>query len=543
MKRSTVLILAALSAVGLVFVPSLIPTGPTSSLDASSLLQSGQLFVAAGVIFLGGLLTSLTPCVYPLIPITVGVFGARQAESKARALILTSSYVIGMGLVFSALGVFAALSGRAFGSVLGNTWVIVGLAVFMAVLASSMFGAFELALPSGLATKLNGVGGGGIIGALLMGSVAGFLAAPCTGPVLTGVLTWVSQTRDPVIGGGLLFIYALGIGVPFFLIGVFTMRLPKSGVWMEWVKSVFGIALLAMAVSYLRDAFPSLRDVVVSLASALGRTGAITIGAAFAFVGVLIGAIHLSFKEGKQWLPKGLGVAAVLVAFLVRMAAPTGTSPAITPELTEVQRAQIELLDRELAQQVAAQELARSRISALEGTTDPVKTIELEQARRDLAQADSFRAIAEKKKRELGFEAKPHGEFTWAMTFKADEAKSATPFDEALAKAKADCKPVMIDFFADWCAACKELDQHTYVAPQVVAEAQRFVNIKVDGTQDHEVLDALYARFGVQGLPTVAFVSPTGDVLTSPRVTGFLPPDKFLPEMQKVALATCSRTP
>lgn len=469
MKRTTVLALASLSAMGLVFIPSLIPTGPTSSLDATALLASGQLFVAAGVIFLGGFLTSLTPCVYPLIPITVGVFGARQAASKGRALVLTTSYVVGMGLVFSALGVFAALSGRAFGSVLGNTWVIVGLAVFMAVLASSMFGAFELALPSSLATRLNGVGGGGIIGALLMGSVAGFLAAPCTGPVLTGVLAWVSQTRDPVLGGGLLFIYALGIGVPFFLIGVFTMRLPKSGVWMEWVKSVFGIALLAMAVSYLRDAFPALRDAMAAATGSLGRTGAVTFGAALAFVGVLIGAIHLSFKEGQQWLPKGLGVAAVLVAFLVRMGAPAATLPT-TP-----------------------------------GTPAT------------------------------------GGEFVWAITFKADEAKSPVPFDEVLAKAKADCKPVMIDFFADWCAACKELDQYTYVAPEIVAESHRFVTVKVDGTADHEVLDGLYARFGVQGLPTVAFVDPMGEVLKSPRVAGFLPPEKFLGEMQKISVASCSR--
>ena len=133
MKRSTVLVLASLSAIGLVFIPAVIPAGPTSSLDASSLLASGRLFVAAGVIFLGGFLTSLTPCVYPLIPITVGVFGARQAESKGRAVVLTTSYVFGMGIVFSALGIFAAFSGRAFGSVLGNTWVLAGLAVFMAL--------------------------------------------------------------------------------------------------------------------------------------------------------------------------------------------------------------------------------------------------------------------------------------------------------------------------------------------------------------------------------------------------------------------------
>lgn len=474
MKPSTVLTLATLAAVGLVFVPSLIPTGPTSALDASSLLNSGRLFVAGGVIFLGGFLTSLTPCVYPLIPITVGVFGARQAESKGRALILTTSYVVGMGVVFSALGVFAALSGRAFGSVLGNSWVVLGLAVFMVVLATSMFGAFEMALPSGLATRLNGVGGGGVLGALLMGSVAGFLAAPCTGPVLTGVLTWVSQTRDPILGAGLLFIYALGIGVPFFLIGVFTVQMPKSGVWMEWVKSIFGIALLGLALSYLRDGFPAFGGVITSAAETLGRIGAVTLSAVLAFVGVVAGAIHLSFKEGKQWLPKGAGVSMVLVGFVIRMAAP---------------------------------------IPVEKPVTDPSNP------------------------------NTAHGEFVWAIEFKVDEkSTTAAPFDAVLEKAKADCKPVMIDFFADWCAACKELDTHTYTQPVVVAEAERFVKVKVDGTEDHEVLDALYKRFGVQGLPTVAFVDPMGKVLESPKVTGFMKADEFVTELKKVQMATCSRT-
>lgn len=470
MKRSTLLILSVLAALGLVFVPSLIPTGPTSSLDAASFLASGRLAVAAGVIFLGGFLTSLTPCVYPLIPITVGVFGARQADSRARALVLTTAYVVGMGVVFSALGVFAALSGKAFGSALGNTWVVLGLAVFMVVLATSMFGAFELAVPASLATKLGTVGGGGLVGAFLMGSVAGFLAAPCTGPVLTGVLTWVSQTRDPVLGGLLLFVYAMGIGVPFFLIGVFTVRMPKSGVWMEWVKSVFGVALLALAVAYLRDGFSGFGTLVTEAAATLGRVGAVALAGALGFIGVALGAIHLSFKEGRQWLPKGAGVAALLVAFLVRMAAPVeGAGPGGSPG--------------------------------------------------------------------------GHGDFAWALTFKADQAKSAEPFEAVLAQAKHSCKPVMIDFFADWCAACKELDQHTYVAKDVVSEAGRFVSVKVDGTEDHAVLDGLYERFGVQGLPTVAFVAPNGEVLTSPRVTGFLPPEKFLAEMQKVPSDCKSATP
>lgn len=454
MKRTWIFGLAALTALGFAIVPSILPSGPTAALDASGLLESGQMWVAAGTIFVGGLLTALTPCVYPLIPITVGVFGARKADSRGRAFVLTTAYVVGMGAVFSALGVFAALSGKAFGSMLGNRYIVVGLAVFLVVLATSMFGAFELALPPSLATRLNNVGGGGLVGALLMGSVAGFLAAPCTGPVLTGVLAWVSRTQDPVVGGALLFIYALGIGVPFFLIGVFTVQLPRGGVWMEWVKSVFGVALLALAAAYLRDAFAPFGAVVASAAGALGKNGAIALAAGLGFVGVLAGAIHLSFHEKRHWVPKAAGVAVLLVAFLIRMAAPA-----------------------------------------------------------------------------------PAGDFRWNLTFDAHKVNSAEPFEAALAQAKHDCKPVMIDFFADWCAACKELDQYTYTDSAVTAEADRFVRIKVDGTEDHDVLEDLYERFGIQGLPTVAFVGATGQVLSDPRVTGFLPAEKFIKELRKVSPA------
>ena len=154
--------MAALFALGLAVLPEILPAGgPASGLDAAGFLESGRMFIAVPAIFLGGLLTSLTPCVYPLIPITVGVFGARKADSRAKATVLTSLYVIGMGLVFATLGVIAALSGKAFGSALGNPWVVSGLAVFLLVLASSMFGAFEMALPTGLATRLNTVGGDG----------------------------------------------------------------------------------------------------------------------------------------------------------------------------------------------------------------------------------------------------------------------------------------------------------------------------------------------------------------------------------------------
>jgi thioredoxin:protein disulfide reductase len=466
MQRLTFGLIAAL---GLVLFPSILPAGPSAGIDASAFLDSGRLFLAAGVIFLGGLLTSLTPCVYPLIPITVGVFGARQAESKGRAFLLTAAYVVGMGIVFSSLGVFAALSGKAFGSLLGNKFVVVGLALFLSALAASMFGAFELALPSSLATKMNGVGGAGVLGALLMGSVAGFLAAPCTGPVLTGVLTWVATTRDPIVGGLLLFVYALGIGVPFFLIGVFTLRLPKGGAWMETVKSVFGIGILALALTYLRDAFPIIGRSIVAAASAMGSSPALMLSGVMAFIGVMLGAVHLSFKETLQWLPKGAGVALMLGAFLLRMeavhVAPTGVA-----------------LGVDLAQ--------------------PSKAI-------------------------------PSTGFNWAVRVNGEKPRAGLM--AALERAKADCKPVLIDFFADWCAACKELDALTYVQPEVVKESERFVTVKVDGTAGDDELDEVYAQYGIKGLPTVAFFDAQGERLDNPRINGFLPADRFLTEMKKVS--------
>jgi thiol:disulfide interchange protein DsbD len=463
-------ILAAVCGIAVVLVPWLMPTGPNAGLDATRFLASGSLLVGAAVVFAGGLLTSMTPCVYPLIPITVSVFGARKAEGRGRALVLTSSYIVGMGVVFSALGVLAAKTGQAFGSLLGNPMVVTGLAVFMLVLASSMFGAFELALPSSMQQRLSSVGGAGLAGAFLMGSVSGFLAAPCTGPVLTGLLAFVAKTANTGLGAGLLFIYALGIGVPFFLIGVFTVRLPRGGVWMEWVKSILGIVLVALAISYLRDAFPWARDTVKVAAAQLGRLPGALIAGALMSAGVLLGAIHLSFKSGaREFAIKAVGVVIAVAAITVRVGA-MDTAPA----------------------------------GAL--------WVRLGWAEAPKAPGFAWHRVMPPKQ----------------TTFSTEE------FDQVLARARTEGKPVLIDFFADWCAACKELDRETYPSPEVIAEAERFLSIKIDATNSEDALDALMDRFGVQGLPTVAFVSSSGEILRDPRVTGFLEPRPFTEQLKKV---------
>jgi thiol:disulfide interchange protein DsbD len=251
-----------------------------------------------------GLLTALTPCVYPMIPITISIFGAKTGVSRGRALALATFYVAGIAFMFGALGTVFALLGKAFGTFLANPWVIVPLAVFFVLMGLSMFGAFELALPSGLQNRLARVGGRGFGGAFLMGLVGGIIAAPCTGPPLAGILAYVATTRDAVYGFALLATYAVGIGLPFWALAGFSMSLPRSGPWMESVKSVFGIALFTAALYYLKNVVPP-------LATITGRTPVFLVGAlAMVAIGVAAGAVHLTFHdELARRVRKGAGVA------------------------------------------------------------------------------------------------------------------------------------------------------------------------------------------------------------------------------------------
>jgi thiol:disulfide interchange protein DsbD len=292
--------------------------------------------------------------------------------------------------------------------------------------------------------------------------------------VLTGLLAFVAKTANTTLGATLLFIYALGIGVPFFLIGVFTVRLPRGGVWMEWVKSVLGIMLVALAFSYLKDAFPWARDTVKALGAEVGQVPGAVLAAVLVVVGVLVGAVHRSFKEGaRDFGFKALGVALVVGALVVRGGA----------------------LD------------AR-----------PVGELWVRMGLQERPVAPSWQ---------------------WHHVMPAKTATfDASQFEQVLAVAKKEGRPVLIDFFADWCAACKELDRLTYPSTEVISQAQdsRFLTIKIDATNSEDRLDALMEQLGVEGLPTVAFVNPDGTVLTKPRVTGFLEPVPFAAEMQKVVL-------
>jgi thiol:disulfide interchange protein DsbD len=258
-----------------------------------------------------GVLVDLTPCVYPLIPITVSVFGA-QGVSKGRALFLATSYVFGMATLYTSLGVVVALTaaGTGFGTWLGNPVVVLPLVAILLVLAASMFGAFDLQLPAALQTRLSQVGGTGPIGAFLMGLVSGFISAPCTGPVLLSLLGYIASSSESgggvIYGGSLLFTYALGMGSLFFAVAL-GASLFRPGIWMEHVKSVFGLALVVMAFYFLRPISAPLR--------ALGTASwGLWAGLALLGLGIGLGAVHRSFHgELRERVQKGLAVSLACV--------------------------------------------------------------------------------------------------------------------------------------------------------------------------------------------------------------------------------------
>lgn len=409
-RRPPATLIAFALILALILLGSGVAHAAPSELDA--LVSRGWIWAYLGV-FVAGVLTSLTPCVYPMIPIVVGIFGARdQATTRVRAFALASLYVLGMGVMYSALGVGVALAGKAFGAILANPWVVIPMVALYTALAASMFGAFELNLPAGLQAKLSGVGGRGGAGAFGMGLVGGLTAAPCTGPILAGILAFVATTRNVPVGFTLLFTFALGMGVLFFAIAVFAVSLPRSGRWMEGVKSVAGLALLVMGLYFLRPIVPALGRITSPrpwfLATALSLAGA----------GLILGAVHLSFHDRL--------VVRLRKAFAVALTV-AGLSLTINWLLTP---------------------------------------------RR-------------------------------ALVWQHDEVG-------ALAAARASQRPVLLDFGAEWCLPCKELEAKVFADPLVHAELKRFTTVKVDLTEASDASLDAKARWQAATLPTVIVLDGDG---------------------------------
>lgn len=284
-------------------------------------VSSGSFGFALALVFLAGVATSLTPCVYPMIAITVSVFGARQVANHWQGARLSTAFVLGIAALFTPLGLFASLTGGVFGDALANPIVLVCLAILFSVLAVSMLGGFSLDLPPSLRNRLAQVGGSGLKGSFALGVVSGLVAAPCTGPVLGFLLTWVATTGNVVFGALSLFVYSLGLGLLFWLVGTFSVALPKSGQWLDWIKSFFGIVMFTAAIYYVRDVIPGL--MLIPRKTNLFLFGSLGLMA----LGFVMGAIHLSyyhpspFVRLRKTLGIGLGVIGLsgVIGYLIAM--------------------------------------------------------------------------------------------------------------------------------------------------------------------------------------------------------------------------------
>jgi thiol:disulfide interchange protein DsbD len=306
----------ALSAAPKEAVGSTAAAGTTN--DFGALLERRGLFGALLVVFGWGLLLNLTPCVYPVIPLTVGFFGGQAAGQSRRVFGLAAVYVLGMATTYSALGVAAALSGKLFGAALQSPWVLVGVAAVLTALALSMFGLYDIRMPSSWMQKAGARAGGA--GAYAMGLLVGVVAAPCIGPVVLALLAFVAARQDAAFGFLVFFVLSLGLGLPYLFLAAFSgslSRLPRAGMWMEGVKKIFGWVLLAMAAFFLRTVVPAplsswLLPAVLAigaLAVAFGKGSGLprAVGGTAA-VAMLAAAVYFAPRKaaesaGPAWLP------------------------------------------------------------------------------------------------------------------------------------------------------------------------------------------------------------------------------------------------
>jgi thiol:disulfide interchange protein DsbD len=420
-------------------------------------LASGSLAVVIGLFFLLGLGLSFTPCVLPMLPILSSIIvGQGQPVSKARGFSLALAYSLGMALVYTLFGVASALAGEGLGQALQNVWVLGTFALVLAVLSLSMFGFYELQMPIALQNRLNQFSqrfkGGQFLSVFVMGGLSALIVGPCVAAPLAGALVYISQTRDVVLGGTALFAMAGGMSVPLLLVGLSAgALLPRAGEWMKYVKLVFGVMLLAVAVWMVSPVVPT---PMVMLLSA----GVLVVAAA------CLGAFKAMPRPAPpwQWLAKGSGLLLGLFAVAQVVGAATG--------------------GRELTRPLA----------------------------------------------HLGKPAPVHAERPFQTV------RSLAELDAAV---RASTRPVMLDFYADWCVACKELEKFTFTDEAVARKMAGMTLLRADVTANNDDDRALLKRYTLFGPPALIFFAPAGNELPGSRVIGFQDARQFGAHLDRV-LAT-----
>jgi len=435
-------------------------SGDQSQTDViANQLKTGNLFVIA-LTFLGiGLLLAFTPCIFPMIPILAGIIaGQGENITTRKAFVLSLVYVLAMAVTYTVAGVLAGLFGSNLQAAFQNPWILGGFAAIFVALAISMFGFFELQLPSSVQSKImevqNRQEGGTLVGVAVMGLLSALIVGPCMAPPLAGALIYIGQTGDAFIGGTALFAMSIGMGLPLIIVGTLGGKfLPRAGGWMDAVKAVFGVIMLGVAIWMLERVIP---DIVAQT-----LWGLLVLASA-----IYLGALEPVREEASGWkkLWKALGFVMLLWGSLILVGvAAGGKGTVLTP------------------------------LSGL-----------------SFGGGGSGGATATAQK----------------LTFK--QVSTVQGLEQALAAAKASGKPVMLDFYADWCVECKKMEHDTFSDPTVISAMKPFVLLQADVTKNNDADKALLKRFGLFGPPGIIFFDANGKMLKAQEVVGFQPPETFI---------------
>lgn len=431
----------------------------TENSKIAELFKHGSFWLIITFFFGAGLLLALTPCVFPMIPILSGIIVGRGHKiTKMHAFILSLSYVLGMAVTYAAAGVAAGLSGDLISNALQTPWVLGSFAAVFVLLSLSMFGFYELQLPSAWQSKLsdtsNRLHGGHLSGVFVMGALSAVIMGPCVAAPLAGALLYIGQTHDAVLGGAALFTLAMGMGAPLLLIGTSAgVLLPRAGAWMDGVKRFFGVLLLALAIWIIQPLLPSSVQMLL---------WGILLVLSASYLRVLESLPHNA--RGSHKLLKGVGLLALLLG-------------------------------------------AAYLIGALSGARDVLRPLDAVCA---VCKADTLSPPAFSRIVDLA------------------------ELDRRLKQANG--KIVMLDFYADWCVSCKEMERLTFADPAIQARLKSAIVLQADVTANSQSDKDLLKKFGLYGPPGILFFDAKGREMSDFRVVGYQNAVLFMKTLQRVGL-------
>jgi thiol:disulfide interchange protein DsbD len=426
------------------------PQAPQAASDLSNIagiLGGGSLLAIIPAFILLGLGLAFTPCVLPMVPILSSIIvGEGKNVSRARGLLLSVTYALGMAIVYTLLGVAAGLAGEGLAAALQNPWVLGTFALLIVAMSLSMFGFYQLQLPASLQTSLSQVWNrqqsGKLAGVFAMGAISALIVGPCVAAPLAGALVYISQTRDVFLGGAALFSMAVGMSIPLLLVGVSAgSLLPRVGAWMESVKRLFGVLMLAMAIWLVSPVIPPLVQMLL-------------------WAALLLGYGFYLLRRTRHWAAMAFGAAFALMGGMQIVGAASGGRDAFAP------------------------------LAHLSGAPQN------------------------------------HG-----LVF--TRIKTVDQLDAALV-ANAG-KTVMLDFYADWCVSCKEMEKLTFVDPKVQAKLAQTVLLQVDVTANDAADKAMLKRFGLFGPPGIILFDGQGKEIADSRVIGYQNAEKFSTSLERLA--------